>query len=78
MERFGLVTHMVAPEAVGPTVDRMTTTLEGYPLHALQDMTRLLRAVGDVPTAVGLDLEWQEFRRHFVGRGEPGSVTIRP
>jgi len=78
MAAFGLVTHVVPAHELDEAVDRVTTVLQGHPAQALRDMTRLLRAVRDVPTAEALEREWQVFEEHFAGGGDPGTVTLRP
>lgn len=76
MAAFGLVTHVVPAPELDQAVDRLTAVLQGHPPQALRDMTRLLRAVRDVPTAEALEREWQVFTEHFAGPGDPGTVTI--
>ena len=78
MAAFGRVPHVGPAPDRDEAVDRVTAVLEGHPPQALRDMTRLLRAVRDVPTAEALEREWQVFEEHFAGDGDPGTVTIRP
>lgn len=72
----GWVAAVTSDDDLESVVDAWTATIAELPRKALLDMVGLLRDTAETAGRAALEREWDHFREHFLGAGDPGTVVI--